>query len=543
MSKFNHAGVALVDVTSTTTTFTHEGAPSFKKGYAMELYQAVITTLFGAGKFYEGSDDRAKRITRLVKRCVENGDAEFVAKLAVYTRERMYLRSVPIFLTVTLAKILREVEGAEYVKVRTLVTRVIQRADELREMFAAAESIFGDPNDNKKFKRVAPRALLKGIGDAFNKFDSYQFKKYSGGKGAVKFTDVMRVVHPVPKDEAMSEIFRMIMEDSLPAIDTWETKSAAVGQKEFESEEAKALAAKEMWQENANNPKTGYMAKLRNLRNYTKHGVDMTNVIDHLTNPTAVANSKQLPFRFYAAYRELGGECMKSDRWGYYGRRQEAQETVKGSSELLGALEDAFDLAVKNLPDLGDDVLIIADQSGSMQSPISDKSTVTCAEISAVLASAVWYNQLQLGKKAMVAGFACEGKIYNWSKRTSSLSAAKQMMNTDLGASTRIETAWRAAQKAGLKPSTIIVLSDMQLTGTRHWGGGYDSSMNPEDYGLADKNTLKISVDLQGYCNTPFAVNNGWYQLGGWSEKIFDFAQAMRNPGDAINLIKNDVDL
>ena len=47
-------------------------------------------------------------------------------------------------------------------------------------MFAAAEVIFGDKNNNKTFKKVAPRALLKGIGDAFNKFDAYQLKKYSG---------------------------------------------------------------------------------------------------------------------------------------------------------------------------------------------------------------------------------------------------------------------------------------------------------------------------------------------------------------------------
>ena len=541
MSKFNRAGIAPKDVTKTPTTVTHEGAPAFEKGYAMELYQAVVTSFLGEGKFYEGSDDRAKRITRLVTRCVEKGDAEFVAKLAVYTRERMYLRSVPVFLVVTLAKVLREVEGAEYAKVRTLVTRVIQRADELREMFAASEAIFGDPKDNKKFKRVAPRALLKGIGDAFNKFDAYQFKKYSGGKGSVKFTDVMRVVHPVPANEEKSDLFKQIMENSLATIDTWETKSAAVGQTKFESDEDKAAAAKAMWQENANNPKTGYMAKLRNLRNYTKHEVDLTNVIDHLTNEVAVANSKQLPFRFYTAYRELGGETMNANRWGYYGY-DEVKETTNGSPELLAALEDAFDLAVKNMPDLGDDVLIIADQSGSMQSAISDKSTVQCCEIAAVLAAAVWYNQIQLGKKAMVAGFACKGKVYNWSKRTSSLNAAKQMMNTNLGGSTRIDTAWKAAQSAGLKPSTIIVLSDMQMTGSQgYWG--YDKLMNPEDYGLATKDTLKISIDLQGYSSTPFAVNNGWYQLAGWSERIFDFVNAMENPGAAIKLIKNDVDL
>lgn len=526
MSKFNKAGRAPAHVSSTPTAVTYEGAPAFEKGYQMELYQAVVTSLFGEGKFYEGADERAKRMGRLVRKCVEQGDAEFVAKLAMYARERMYLRAVPIFIVVTLAKTLREVPKAEFDGLRSVVTRVIQRADELREMFAAAESVFGDPNNNKIFKRVAPRALLKGIGDAFNKFDAYQFRKYSGGKGSVKFSDVMRVVHPRPISEEQSELFAMIMSDTLPVADTWETKISGEG------------SNKETWQEVANSPKTGYMAKLRNLRNFVKHDVDLTNVINHLTNPTAVANSKQLPFRFYTAYRELGGETLKSSYWGYgYGGYQDTDK-VQGSPELLSALEDAFDLSVANLPDLGDDTLIVVDQSGSMQSPISNKSTVTCAEIAAVLGTAVWYNQVRLGKKAMVAGFASKGKVYNWSKRTSSLSAAKQMMNTSLGGATEINTAWASAKQAGLKPQTIVVLSDMQMTGGSGYYG-YDRFMNPEDYGLANKDTLKISIDLQGYRNTPFAVNNGWYQLSGWSERLFDFVEAMKAPGDAIKLIRD----
>jgi hypothetical protein len=67
--------------------------------------------------------------------------------------------------------------------------------------------------------------------------------------------------------------------------------------------------------------------------------------------------------------------------------------------------------------------------------------------------------------------------------------------------------------------------------------------MNPEKYGLADKDTLKVSVNLQGYDNTPLAVNNGWYQLAGWSEKVFNLIESMRNPSDALRIINNEIDL
>ena len=177
MAKFNKAGVAPVQATTTPTTVTHEGAPSFAFEHKMELYQTVVTTMFGESKFYEGKDQRADRISRLVHKCVEKGEARFVANLAVYTREQMHLRSIPIFLTVVLISECRK-NGTPYEKTRALVCRVIQRADEITEMFSAAQALFGDPANNKVFKKTCPRAILKGIGDAFNKFDAYQHKKY-----------------------------------------------------------------------------------------------------------------------------------------------------------------------------------------------------------------------------------------------------------------------------------------------------------------------------------------------------------------------------
>lgn len=74
------------------------------------------------------------------------------------------------------------------------------------------------------------------------------------------------------------------------------------------------------------------------------------------------------------------------------------------------------------------------------------------------------------------------------------------------------------------------------------YGGRYDALMNPEKFGLADENTLKVSINLQGYDNSPLAVNNGWFQLAGWSERVFDLMEAMRSPGDAVKLI-NGIDL
>jgi hypothetical protein len=189
---------------------------------------AVATTLMGEPKFYESGDERAKRIRRLISKAVQAGEIETVAKLAVYCRETLNLRSVPIFITVSLAKEMRD-QKVEWGGLRRLANRVIQRADEVREMFAAAEQIFGNAQNNKLFKRTAPKALLKGIGDSLNKFDSYQVAKYQGGSGQVKFTDVLRVCHPKPANNEKAQLFKSIMEGTLESADTWESKISNQG--------------------------------------------------------------------------------------------------------------------------------------------------------------------------------------------------------------------------------------------------------------------------------------------------------------------------
>ena len=80
-------------------TVNYEGEKACVLTPQLELYAAVATAALG-DQFYEKATDKLQRLRELIA----NNDAEFVAKLAVYAREQMYLRSVPLVLTVELAK-------------------------------------------------------------------------------------------------------------------------------------------------------------------------------------------------------------------------------------------------------------------------------------------------------------------------------------------------------------------------------------------------------------------------------------------------------
>src|SRR6185436_1731723 len=97
----------------------YENAPAFSLTSEYELYAAVVTTSLSAS-FYEKDTARLERIQNLIKKC----NPEFVAKLAVYARNEMHMRSVPLVLVVELAKIY---SGDSLIS--KMITHVIQRAD------------------------------------------------------------------------------------------------------------------------------------------------------------------------------------------------------------------------------------------------------------------------------------------------------------------------------------------------------------------------------------------------------------------------------
>ena len=275
-------------------TTNHEGAIAWRMTPEWELYTTVVTTMGVEDKFYESGEDRVRRIADLVRKV----KPEFVAQLAVYTREQMHLRSVPLLLLVELTQCHH---GDSLVS--RAVCRTIQRADEITELLMCYQWRTG-----KTDLSGLSCQLRKGLAEAFNKFDEYQFAKYDRKDRKVTLRDALILVHPKPKDDQQANIFRKIKSDTLETPVTWETELSAVGQHHFDSEEEKDNAKREVWKKLVRSRRLGYMATLRNLRNMLKLGMDketMQMVCDFIANPEAVRKSKQLPFRFLSAFLEL----------------------------------------------------------------------------------------------------------------------------------------------------------------------------------------------------------------------------------------------
>jgi hypothetical protein len=486
----------------------YEGAKAYALTPELELYSAVVTAGL-SDTFYEKADTRLARIQDLMLK----NDPEFVAKLAIYARTEMYMRSIPMVLAVELAK-LNSGNGL----VAKTVNGVVKRADEITEILAYYQMANGRTGV-KKLNKLS-KQVQKGLSESFNRFDEYQFAKYNR-EADIKLRDALFIVHPKAKDEAQQAVFNRIAANELAVPYTWETELSALGQLKYESEKAKAAAFKAKWEELIDSNKVGYMALMRNLRNILEAKVSVAHVrkvCDYLSNETAVANSKQLPFRFLAAYREV--KLLSS-------------EFV---TMVLNALEDAVVASVKNLKGFDEEtrVLIACDVSGSMQKPVSAKSKVLLFDIGLMLGML-----MQSKCKRVVTGmFGDSWKVINMPSR-SVLNNVNEYYKREgeVGYATNGYKVIDDLVDRNVVMDKVMLFTDCQMWNTKADGASLEKSWKA--YKAIAPNAKLYLFDLAGYGTTPVSVQkHDVCLIAGWSDKVFDVLQAIENGENAIEKIK-----
>lgn len=489
----------------------HEGAKAYVMTPAEELYSAVVTT--GLSNItYEKGNDRLERIQSLIQK----NDPEFVAKLAVYARKEMHLRSIPLVLATELAK---ETSGTDLVS-RT-VDGVIQRADEITELLAYYQ-LANERTETKKLNRLS-KQIQKGLVKSFNKFDEYQFAKYNR-KGEVTFKDALFLVHPKAKDENQQTIFNKIVYDILDTPYTWEVELSVLGQTKFSDEAEKKIAFKNKWEELIFSNKLGYMATLRNLRNILEAGVSpeaMSKVWSYLSDERAVKNSKQLPFRFLAAYREL-----KNVDSPYL-------------SSVWNALEEAVLASAQNIKGFGfnTSVVIAADVSGSMQKSVSPRSKVLLYDIG-LLMSMILQSQCQniitgmFGDRWLRTPMPKQGILQNVD--------ALYKREGEVGYSTNGYLVIEDLIKRKETVDKVMLFTDTQMWDSNGRGNSFEDNWNR--YKMIAPNAKLYIFDLAGYGRQPIDIKrNDVYLIAGWSDKIFDVLNALEDQKSAIEIIEKVV--
>jgi hypothetical protein len=457
------------------------GGYAYKQSDKMLLVSQVLCSFYNEKKFYK---DNSQEIVENAKKLIQSGDdnARFVAKLCVYARKEFNMRTISQVLAVILAN---EKNGIPYAK--NTISSICLRVDDIINIVAFQLNEYG---------HTIPNQMKKGLSIAFNNFNEYQFAKYNR-KGQVKLKDTLRLVHPIPKDEEQSILFKKILKDDLKTPYTWEVELSTKGN------------TKEVWEELIASKKVGYMAILRNLRNILKNGVNnIDDVYNFLENENAIKNSKLLPFRYYTAYKEVENLNYATNR-------------------TFEVLENAMQKSLNNIEKINGLSFVCGDVSGSMIYPISEKSKIKCIDISNLMVAMANH----ICEDSITGVFSERFKKITMSNKKSVLSNAKNIRWKWGG--TNINSTIEYLLDNNIYVDRIIIFSDNEANKqfsykrTQDLFNEYKRKINP--------NCWVHSIDLLGYGTVQFDENDKNVNLiAGWSEKLLQFIPLIERGANGI---------
>lgn len=487
-------------------TVNNEGAVAYKLNDKQDLISKVTGAFWSEDSFYVKGDKRASDTVALIKR-VTSVDPKFPLQLAAYARNVLYLRTTPQVLLVESANI----EACKPF-IREYTPKIVKRADELSEVIAYQLNTYGKP---------IPNSLKKGLAAAFATFDEYQLNKYDSDKSEVKLGDVLRLIYRkagYPVSAAMYNylVHDQVDSDALPKIaalkqllakTAWDDEARILAHKSsatWETLTSKFGSSKEVWETAAIT--MGYMAKLRNLRNFAEKSVDLDPILEYIRDPNRVATSKQLPFRFYSAYKQE------------YGTKNQV---------IKRAISDAFEASITNVTLPGSSA-ILCDLSSSMDSKLSQHSTVSYSNVGAVLGAIA----VKKARESVFIGFGDSARIADANPSDAMMTNIEKMKQSYLrvGHSTNAWTAISLLIQNHLKVDRIILISDMQCYNS--YGGNHHSLKSAWEEYLAKVNpkAYLYSLDVNAYGTKQVPSTDGRaVSLFGWSDKILDYIGLLEN--------------
>ena len=455
------------------------------KSDKQQLIELLSTCLYGKGDAFATDTARMAQLRSIIRKLVVGGQHNFIANAIVFARTQMNIRTFPVIAAVEFANELRGA-GMSYVHMRKVVSGVIHRADQITDLMAYAISVFTN-------KKAIPKAILRGVEDAFNKFNAYQFAKYNRA-GGVKFTDALRIVHPTPKDDAQAVIFDQLMNETrpvpsanglLPAADTWENRSSAAG--------TTGQSKQQVWDGLIAEDKLGYTAILMNIRNMVEFcsPESLDTLAKRIREPKRVERSRVLPFQILQAI-----------------------SYAESVPVLKRALNDALELSLANVGALAEKIWLLVDSSGSMSSSqYSGNKSFVAADIAAIFTAAIARSAArdpELSAKFKMAVTLFDSKARNITldidKPLNALFTYVRKLMT--GGSTDLQAGLDQYKKLGFVPDVIVIISDMQV-----------NRMGRNSVNLPG---TRIALNVCAESSTPVSDIQGWKQVSGFSSNVLD---------------------
>jgi hypothetical protein len=460
-------------------------------------------------------NDTAKEVIATAVKVASGKSPEDLLCVANWLRNEANVRLTPQVLLVVASRF----DGTKSL-VRKYAPHVARRPDDVKACLLAHRFLFG--------MKSLPNGLALGLADAVAKFGERGLMKYDA-PGFPTWKDVLcwlprKAGWPLPAEVAKYFVTgKMVDPSKTPVI----AARKELAQRKVFDAEARALAKrsfvnwevllsqfpgerKDVWSFLVDEKLVGYMAMLRNVRNILQSSPDaalVAKVSAKLSDKDEVKASRQMPFRFLAAYRAVSEMGLVDEA---------------NLGELMAAVELAANEACASVPALPGTTVIFADNSGSMGDPVSEKSGMSCKDAANMLAGIV----AKVAERPYVCSFGEDLREIRFAKTDTVIGIAEKIRGTEVGGSTNGYKCVEWLMEKDIVPDRVILLSDQQLWRDPGSKGGWGE---PKRLPFCDlwaeyrkgKKTWLHSAHLNGYGDSPVDEGIRVNQVSGFTEKVF----------------------
>ncbi len=500
-----------------TNAINEECAPAYALSPQHQLAQYAATGCLNS-TFYATADEQLAKVIEL---CAEI-DAEFIAKTAVFCRERGFMKDMPALLCAVLS-----------VKDRELLARIFPRVIDNAKMLRNFVQIMRSGVVGRKSLGSAPKRLVREWLDARD--PATLFRSNVGQDPSL--ADIVKMVHPKPKDATREALFgyfigRNYAFDAMPEIAceyelfkyTSTKERGAVPDVPFQmlttldlgTPEWTAIARRASWQ----------MTRM-NLNTFARHGVfgqpGMTELIAaRLRDPKLIAKAPVFPYQLMMAHTM-------------------ATANADIPKQVCDALQDAMEIAIANVPVIEGRVFVCPDVSASMSARVTGyrkgaTTAVRCIDVAGLVAAAV----LRKNPHTEVLPFECGVVKVNLNSRDSVMTNAAKLASIG-GGGTNCSAPLARLNHQRAKGDVVIFVSDYESWVDAGARRGTAMMREWDVFKKRNPGARLVCIDVQPYRTVQAIERDDILNVGGFSDQVFDvvseFARGELNANHWIGVI------
>jgi 60 kDa SS-A/Ro ribonucleoprotein len=471
------------------------------RAYTLEAKQALAQyALTGClnSTFYAGAPDQLEKTLGFCGQV----DARFIAKTAIYARQKGRMKDMPALLCAVLSK-------RDPALLRAVFDRVIDDGRMLRNFAQILRSGVA----GRKSLGSAPKNLIQGWFAA--RSDETVFKASVGQSPSL--ADVIKMTHPKPATPERAALYAYLVgrqhnAESLPPL-VKEFEAYKAGRRERTPKvpfqmltslglgpaEWKAIAQDASWQ-----------TTRMNLNTFARHGVFADKaatkaVASRLADPASVRRARVFPYQLLVAYTAAGTGTPDAVR---------------------EALQDAMEVATENVPAIAGKVYVCPDVSGSMRSPVTgiragSTTAARCVDVAGLVAATI----LRGNPEAEVLPFQQDVVDIRLNPRDSVMTNAAQLAAVG-GGGTNCSAPLARLNAQRATGDLVLFVSDNES-----W---MDASRGRHTATVAEWSAFKrrnprarlVCVDIQPHATTQAPERDDTLNIGGFSDQVFEVVAA-----------------